>query len=507
MIFVTYLIVIVLAVLVLLLVFLFIQLYQIGKLRDGINELKDTVNQIKGELQNLSNHSEKPKPNVTVIQTQSSQVQSSHTNKDDYSTHEQNAHSYSQHEDDNNKKNEDGSTKKDEVMKAILKRREVEEGDLPMVMKELFSHFSHHPSGHWAEDLSDHSYYRLLDLRKEPSTRVVVIGDIHCDYYSLSAILLKLSIAQYDYFGKAYFVFLGDYLDRGACLFEPLLLLKDLKEILGDRMIMLKGNHESISYDAEKQTLKAFVRPNDSCECLKQYCSDSPEFLKAFAENYRKLPTYVYLKTRGKNVLLTHASIPRDIFLNTFKFAEEDGRIHFETTIPEGERLLKRKAILKDMIWGDPKDYDEKMQVEGRFEFGRKQFERFYVRNHIDLIMRSHEEASLGYKAFFNNRVFTIFSTGGDKNPQTGYPEAEPAFAIISGSDLTIENSFLYQCLEGGNRWAVNLFSHQKFYGREAAGFQLSEEFICNAEEREKQKKAFKAIRGAFPSDMPGTTV
>lgn len=493
MIFVTYLLVIIAAIFALLLVFLFIQLYQISKMRDSIKDLKETIEKIKAESLTPSNQQESPKANVTVVQEPST---SKHGN-----------HVTSQHENEPAKQQKRDSPKKQDVLNAIMKRREVEEGDLPMVMKELSSHFSPHPSGHWAEDLSDHSYYRLLDLRKEPSTRVVVIGDIHCDYYSLSAILLKLSIAQYDYFGKAYFVFLGDYLDRGACLFEPLLLLKDLKEILGDRMIMLKGNHESISYDAEKQTLKAFVRPNDSCECLKQYCSDSPEFLKAFAEYYRKLPTYVYLKTQGKNVLLTHASIPRDIFLNTFKFAEEDGRIQFETTIPDGERLLKRKSILKDMIWGDPKDYDEKMQVEGRFEFGRKQFERFYVRNHIDLIMRSHEEASLGYKSFFNNRVFTIFSTGGDKNPQTGYPEAEPAFAIISGSDLTIENSFLYQCLEGGNRWAVNLFSHQKYYGREAAGFQLSEEFVCNAEEREKQKKAFKAIRGAFPSDMPGTTV
>ena len=476
MIFVTYLIVIVLAVLVLLLVFLFIQLYQIGKLRDGIKELKDTVNHIKGELQNLSNHSEAPKPNVTVIQTNI------------------------------NKKTEDGSTKKNEVMKAILKRREVEEEDLPMVIKELAAHFSHYPIGRWAKDLNDHSYYRLIDLREEPSTRVVVIGDIHCDYYSLTAILLKLSVSDYDYFGKAYFVFLGDYLDRGSCLFEPLLLLKDLREILGDRMIMLKGNHESISYDAEKQTLKAFVRPNDSCECLKQYCNGVPEFLKAFAEYYRKLPTYVYLKTRGKNILLTHASIPRDIFLSTFKFDEGDGHIQFETIIPEGERLKKRKAILKDMIWGDPKDYDGKMQVEGRFEFGRKQFERFYVRNHIDLILRSHEEDSLGYKPFFNNRVFTIFSTGGDKNLQTGYSEAEPAFAIINGSDLTIENSFLYQCLEGGNRWAVNLFSNQKYYGREAAGFKLSEEFVCNAEDREKLKESFKTIRSAFPSDSQETT-
>lgn len=493
MIIITYLLVIIAALFALLLVFLFIQLYQISEMRVSIKDLKEAINKIKVESLIPSNQQELPNANVTVAQGHST---SKHDNQ-----------ATSQHENETANQQGHDTTKKQKVLNAIMKRREVTEEDLPMVMKELSSHFSLHPSGHWAEDLSDYGYYRLLDLRKEPSTRVVVIGDIHCDYYSLSAILLKLSIAPYDYFGKAYFVFLGDYLDRGACLFEPLLLLKDLKEILGERMIMLKGNHESISYDAEKQTLKASVRPNDSCECLRQYCSDSPEFLKAFAEYYRKLPTYVYLKTHGKNILLTHASIPRDIFLNTFKFDEEDGHIQFESVIPEGDRLVKRKAILKDMIWGDPKDYDEKMQVEGRFEFGRKQFERFYIHNRIDLILRSHEEASLGYKSFFNNRVFTIFSTGGDKNPQTGYPETEPAFAIISGSDLTIENSFLYQCLEGGNRWAVNLFSHQKYYGREAAGFQLSEEFVCNAEDRERQKNVFKAIKDAFPSDLLETTV
>lgn len=493
MIFITYLLVIIVTIVALLLVFLFIQLYQISKMRNSIKDLKETINTIKAESLTSSNQQESPKTYLTVVQGHS-------TSKHDH-------HATSQNECEPSKQQKIDSSKRQNILNAIMKRREVEEENLPMVIKELSSHFSHYPSEHWAEDLNDHSYYRLLDLRKEPSSRVVVIGDIHCDYYSLSAILLKLSIAQYDYFGKAYFVFLGDYLDRGACLFEPLLLLKDLKEILGDRMIMLKGNHESISYDAEKQTMKAFVRPNDSCECLKQYCSDAPEFLKAFADYYFKLPTYVYLKTPSKNILLTHASIPRDIFLNTFKFDEEDGHIQFETIIPEGDRLMKRMAILKDMIWGDPKDYDEKMQVEGRFEFGRKQFERFYSRNRIDLILRSHEEASLGYKSFFNNRVFTIFSTGGDKNPQTGYPEAEPAFAIINEGDLTIENSFLYQCLEGGNRWAVNLFSYQKYYGREAAGFQLSEEFVCDAEEREKQKKAFKAIRGAFPSDLLETSV
>ena len=506
MIFVTYILVAMLAIFILLLVFLIIQLYQIGKMRDSINDLKETITQIKAESHTPSDHQDSPRANVTVVQNPVSPVVPSHSNNQDGFTPEHDYHSVSKHTDQPAKQKERHSAKKQDVLNAILRRKEVEEEDLPAVVKELTSHFLKYSSGHWADDLSDHSYYRLLDIRKEPSTRVVVIGDIHCDYYSLSAILLKLSVAKYDYFGKAYFVFLGDYLDRGACLFEPLLLLKDLKEILGDRMIMLKGNHESISYDADKQTLKAYVRPNDSCECLKQYCSDAPEFLKAFSEYYRKLPTYVYLKTQEKNILLTHASIPRDIFLNDFNFDEADGHIRFEPAVQENERLRKRKSILKDMVWGDPKDYDEKMQIEGRFEFGRKQFERFYAHNHIDLILRSHEEASLGYKAFFSNRVFTVFSTGGDRNPQTGYPEAEPAFAIIADNDLTIENSFLYQCLEGGNRWAVNLFSNQKYYGRDAAGYQLSEEFVCDAEVREKQKEAFRTIRNAFPSESPETT-
>lgn len=502
MIFVTYFEVIVLTVLVLLLILLFVQLYQIGRLRVDIEKLKDNVNNNKkSEFPASSHQSELTKPNVTVAQTSQFSVQTSDSQGQIHPTSGQNNHSGSQYGDDTIKQRESGSTKKQEVMKAILNRKEVEENDLPIVIKELSSHFSKYSIGRWAENLNDHSYCRLVDLRKESSTRVVVIGDIHCDYYSLAAILLKLSIAQYDYFGKAYFVFLGDYLDRGTCLFEPLLLLKDLKEILGNRMIMLRGNHESVSYDAENRALKASVRPNDSCECLNQYCGDAPEFLRAFSEYYRKLPTYVYLKTQEKNILLTHASIPRDIFLHSFRFDETDGHIRFEATIPESERLAKRKAILKDMIWGDPKDYDEKMQIEGRFEFGRKQFEKFHTHNHIDLILRSHEDASLGYKAFFANRLYTIFSTGGDKNPHTGYPETEPAFAVIHGNALTIENSFLYQCLEGGNRWAVNLFSNQKYCGRDAGGYQLSEEFICKAEVREQQRKIFNKIKAAFLSD------
>ena len=49
MIFISYLIILLLAVFVLLLVFLIVQLYQMGKMRDSINELKREVQGLKTE--------------------------------------------------------------------------------------------------------------------------------------------------------------------------------------------------------------------------------------------------------------------------------------------------------------------------------------------------------------------------------------------------------------------------------------------------------------------------
>lgn len=500
-----YLTILLLAVFVLLVVFLIIQFYLMRKLYNSINVFNNAIKKLTGESQETNSVLGNTSENVTVVQSPASPSSTPPSQEQSSST--------LQPSNGLSKRQEIGAailekckdSKKQEVLKSIKKRREVKEEHLPTVMNELLSFFSQYPVGDWTEKINDHSYYRLLDLRKDSSARVVVIGDIHCDYYSLAAILLKLSIAQYDYFEKAYFIFLGDYLDRGSNLFEPLLLLKDLKEILGDRLIMLRGNHESVSYDGDNNKLKSRVRPNESCGCLNEYCGGSSKFLKAFSHFFSKLPTYVYLKTPNKNVLLTHASIPRDIFLSSFVF-DNEGRMRFENIIPESERLSQRKIILKDMIWGDPKDYDEKIQIEGRFEFGRKQFERFSSHHNINLILRSHEEAPFGYKSFFGDRLYTIFSTGGDKNPQTGYPEAEPAFAVIQGDNLKIENSFLYQYLEGGNRWAINLFSGQKYHGKETGGFQLAEEFVCDAKHRECLRNTFKEIKKLFPSDFGEAT-
>ena len=92
-------------------------------------------------------------------------------------------------------------TKKERVIEAIsLRGEEVGEEDIDRVMEELSGFFVDFAHKDYFSDLSSNNYYRFVDLRKNPETCVVVLGDIHCDYLSLAAALLKLSVSDYDYF-------------------------------------------------------------------------------------------------------------------------------------------------------------------------------------------------------------------------------------------------------------------------------------------------------------------
>lgn len=399
-------------------------------------------------------------------------------------------------------------TKKELVIKAIHDRSRGEVGleDLPSVEKELIDYFDEYKNNDYFNDLDSNDYYRLLDLRKEPDTRVVVIGDIHCDYKSLAAILFKLSVSEYDYFEKAYFVFLGDYLDRGSTLLEPLLLLMDLQRILDRRMIMLRGNHELIRYNELTQQLESSVIPQESAPTLNEYCGTNKEFLSKFGFFYKTLPTYVYLKAGDDNILLTHGSIPRQDFVNSFRFNQDDGSIVFEsefllhenleiekmvfddslrtkTTKLNADLLLHRNQILYDMIWGDPKENDiNYRQSRGRFNFGKPQFEEYANKNRISRLFRSHEPVDFGFKAFFDNRLFTIFSTGGSQNEQSGYPYYDPAFAVIKGTgDFLIENSYVYKLSICGVVEAIcNFYTCKLINGHMAKSFSLNDEFLSS---------------------------
>jgi serine/threonine-protein phosphatase 2B catalytic subunit len=74
------------------------------------------------------------------------------------------------------------------------------------------------------------------------SSPVVIVGDIHGQYYDLVHMLDKAGSPE-----KYNYLFLGDYVDRGIFGTEVMILLLSLKINMPKSVILLRGNHESRS--------------------------------------------------------------------------------------------------------------------------------------------------------------------------------------------------------------------------------------------------------------------
>ncbi|XP_034914756.1 serine/threonine-protein phosphatase 7 isoform X1 [Populus alba] len=105
-------------------------------------------------------------------------------------------------------------------------------------------------------------------LHKEPNcvriddcnenSRVVVVGDVHGQLHDVMFLLQDAGFPCEDRF----FVFNGDYVDRGAWGLETFLLLLAWKVFLPQRVFLLRGNHESkyctSVYGFEKEVLAKY---------------------------------------------------------------------------------------------------------------------------------------------------------------------------------------------------------------------------------------------------------
>jgi len=82
-------------------------------------------------------------------------------------------------------------------------------------------------------------------LKNEPNLvsvpePVVVVGDIHGQYYDLVHMLNKAGDPV-----KLNYLFMGDYVDRGINGLECIMLLIAIKINYPKKFILLRGNHES----------------------------------------------------------------------------------------------------------------------------------------------------------------------------------------------------------------------------------------------------------------------
>jgi hypothetical protein len=337
-----------------------------------------------------------------------------------------------------------------------------EDDDYPVISKEFRNYYT--------TQLNVSGFPPIIRINiyanEAESQRVVIIGDLHSDFNALSAILTKLSLSSYDYFENGLFIFTGDYTDRGCRPVETLRLLYALKSCLGERCIMLKGNHELMRF--EDGLLSPMIYPSDTymifnwklgpavSRLYADYCARlpyaavlnfyNPDIHPSDAE---QLPSSASPLMPEKRFLICHASLPRFDFASFFDETKLAGN-----TLPADFRSPEGK-MLNQMIWGDPVEFVNPLnKYDIRFEFGKKEFNEFMEKNGYDLLIRSHEFVKNGFRYSFDKRLITIFSSGGEQNDDSFYcgEVPNPSFAIINENGL-IEFESVFEDKE----WVYNL--------------------------------------------------
>jgi hypothetical protein len=168
-------------------------------------------------------------------------------------------------------------------------------------------------------------------LRAEPNVvdvqdPVTIVSDIHGQFYDLRTIFDKGG-----HWSSTPYLFLGDYVDRGAFSCEVTLFLMACKITHPTRFHLLRGNHESVSTTKRMGFLE---------ECREKYDNSLYElFLKAFMA----LPIAAVVHTAGdRKIFCSHGGIAREGA--TIAAIQQVNRFVEPTSDP----------VVRDLLWADP---------------------------------------------------------------------------------------------------------------------------------------------------------
>lgn len=226
---------------------------------------------------------------------------------------------------------------------------------------------------------------------------VVIVGDVHGQWHDLVFLLQDAGLPSENRF----FVFNGDYVDRGAWGLEIFLLLLAWKVVLPHRVFLLRGNHES------KYCTSVYGFEN---EVMTKYGEQGKHAYRKCLGCFEGLPLASIIAER---VFTAHGGLFRSIPISSSKRSKrKKGRrisIHSDErslTLGSLEELSKaRRTVLDppwegsnlipgDVLWSDPSMTPGLSPNKERgigLLWGPDCTEEFLKRYHLKLIIRSHE--------------------------------------------------------------------------------------------------------------------
>lgn len=234
-----------------------------------------------------------------------------------------------------------------------------------------------------------------------------IVGDLHGDYPALEHILCALfdgSMGDEDA-SRIHIAFLGDLLDRGAKDFQVLHLVLCLRRLLGERLLLLRGNHEELCLDDEGLLLTkvAESRGTHGRFAVKYRDVIEPELSRRLVSFFDALPHLAVLESPRGRICLVHGGIPPAFIFNRFNSLEE---------------LMGMENARRAFLWGRP--YPSVPTVvqprPDRFydfrRFYREDADDFREKFKVAVLMRGHDAAEPGYESRWGGTMLTVFSSG-----------------------------------------------------------------------------------------------
>lgn len=261
-------------------------------------------------------------------------------------------------------------------------------------------------------------------IRTCPTKEITICGDLHGKLEDLLLIFTKNGLPS----GYNPYVFNGDFVDRGKYSIEILMILFVSFLLYGDDLCLNRGNHEDFLMN---------MRYGFTKEVLSKYKIHGKKILQVLEEVFAWLPLGTII---DDEILIMHGGISESTDLNLLHHIErnkmksvlmppvpvdKDVGTEMKKTkgyTPRGIKLSGSPSdyLTKheweqviDILWSDPRGkrgcYPNTSRGGGCY-FGPDVTAKFLNKNHLKLLIRSHECKPEGYEVCHDGKVITVFS-------------------------------------------------------------------------------------------------
>lgn len=212
---------------------------------------------------------------------------------------------------------------------------------------------------------------------------VTVAGDIHGQYYDLKELFrVGGSLPGTNY------IFIGDFVDRGAHSLETIQLLLCYKVKYPSHITLLRGNHETRSTSAQYGFLE---------EIKRKFGNETP--WNYFMDVFDYLPIGATIENE---IFCVHGGLSPSL-----KTLDQIRLIDRVVDVPA-------KGPYADLMWSDPEDSGidwRKSERGAGYLFGARPVKDFNFINGLNLITRAHQLVMEGYQFWFKDQnLVTVWS-------------------------------------------------------------------------------------------------